>query len=265
MRAVRFTGFGPAEVLREVEVPDPVAGPGEEPVRVTSIGVNHGETLIRSGRGAALVPWYPAAVTPDGRLGSEVVGTTAAGRRVVGVPSGEGYAELAVLKEPVEVPDGVGDHEALALVLQGATARQAVRRAAVVPGERSWWRPPQAGSAPCSCRSRHGREPSWWPPRAARRSWRRPVSWARTRPSTTPSTGGTSGGPRSTWRSRRSAGRSRGGRSNCCGVADRARRRAAAGRRRRCPPGAGVPRHDRQADPGPVTPRPLLSYTEGLR
>ncbi|WP_309114451.1 zinc-binding dehydrogenase [Saccharothrix sp.] len=136
MRAVRFTEFGPADVLEVVEVPDPVPGPGEELVRVTAIGVNYGETVIRSGKGRKLFPWYPAALTPTGQLGTEVVGTTEDGRRIIGVPSGDGYAELAAVKDGVEVPDHITDHEALALLLQGSTAVQAVERARVAPGDR---------------------------------------------------------------------------------------------------------------------------------
>ncbi len=136
MRAVRFTEFGPADVLKVVEVPDPEPGPGEELVRVTAIGVNYGETVIRSGKGARLFPWYPAAVEPDGRLGSEVVGITADGRRLIGTPAGEGYAELAAIKDGMEVPDDITDHEALALLLQGSTAVQAAERAQLGPGDR---------------------------------------------------------------------------------------------------------------------------------
>ncbi|MEU5693997.1 zinc-binding dehydrogenase [Actinosynnema sp. NPDC020468] len=135
MRAVRFTEFGPPSVLREVEVPDPVAGPGEELVRVTAIGLNYGETVIRSGKGVRLFPWYEGTARPA-PLGSEVVGVTADGRRLAGAPVGDAYAELAVLRDPVEVPDDVSDHRALALLLQGATALAAFDAARAAAGER---------------------------------------------------------------------------------------------------------------------------------
>ncbi|MCE6993662.1 zinc-binding dehydrogenase [Saccharothrix sp. S26] len=135
MRAVRFHEFGPADVLEVREVPDPTPGPGQVLVRVTAIGVNYGETLIRSGRATEVVPWYDLA---PGALGGEVVGVTDDGRRLIGFALGEGYAERAVLPEDAtEVPDGVSDHEALALYLQGATAIAAVDAVRPAAGERA--------------------------------------------------------------------------------------------------------------------------------
>ncbi|WP_367136496.1 zinc-binding alcohol dehydrogenase family protein [Saccharothrix sp. HUAS TT1] len=134
MRAVRFHEFGPADVLGVEEVPDPVAGPGQVLVRVTAIGLNYGETVIRSGKAGGVVPWLD--LTP-GALGGEVVGVTADGRRLIGFAQGQGYAEQALLPEDaLQVPDGVTDHEALALHMQGATAVAAMGAARLVAGER---------------------------------------------------------------------------------------------------------------------------------
>lgn len=115
-------------------MPDPVAGPGQVLVRVTAIGVNYGETIIRSGTGARVVPWYDLA---PGALGGEVVGVGPDGRRLIGFALGEGYAELALLPEDAtEVPDDVSDHEALALYLQGTTAVAAADAVRLAAGER---------------------------------------------------------------------------------------------------------------------------------
>ncbi|KOV84342.1 zinc-binding dehydrogenase [Nocardia sp. NRRL S-836] len=132
MKAVRFHEFGGPEVLRVEEVPDPV---GDTLVDVTAIGLNHGETVIRSGRGRELFPWYPGPALPA-TIGTEVIGTTADGRRVMGFPRDGGYATKAVVEHPVEVPDDVSDHAALALLLQGTTAVAAMRAARVRPGDR---------------------------------------------------------------------------------------------------------------------------------
>ncbi|MGM1063104.1 quinone oxidoreductase family protein, partial [Saccharothrix sp. Mg75] len=135
MRAVRFHEFGPADVLRVEEVPEPEAGPGEVPVRVTAVGVNYGETLLRSGATARVAPWVESRPGP---LGGEVVGVTDDGRRLIGFALGNGYAERAVLPEDsAEVPDDLSDHEALALFLQGATAVAAVDAVRLAAGERA--------------------------------------------------------------------------------------------------------------------------------
>lgn len=132
MKAVRFHEFGGPEVLRVEEVPDPV---GDTLVDVTAIGLNYGETVIRRGKGRELFPWYPGPSLPA-VLGSEVVGITRDGRRVMGVPRDGAYATKAVIEHPIDVPDDVSDHEALALLLQGTTAVAATKAARIQPGDR---------------------------------------------------------------------------------------------------------------------------------
>ena len=132
MKAVRFHEFGGPEVLKVEKVPDPA---GDTLVDVTAIGLNYGETVIRRGKGRELFPWYPGPSLPV-TLGSEVVGTTRDGRRVMGVPRDGAYATKAVVEHPIDVPDGVSDHEALALLLQGTTAVAAAKAARIQPGDR---------------------------------------------------------------------------------------------------------------------------------
>lgn len=115
MRAVVCTRFGGPEVLELGEVAEP-AGPLI--VEVSAAGVNFADTSRIAGtyRPQPALPFVP---------GTEVVGRTAAGRRVLApVFGGGGFAERAVVPEAdaVTVPDAVGDAEALALLVQGLTA-----------------------------------------------------------------------------------------------------------------------------------------------
>ncbi|KAA9110291.1 quinone oxidoreductase family protein [Microbacterium rhizomatis] len=125
MRAIQVLEFGGPEVLRPADVPEPRVGEGQILVHVDRAGVNYADThqaentyLSRS-----TVPMVP---------GGEVVGRTDDGRRVVALVDGGGYAERAAALESqsFEVPDGVDDVSALALIVQGATAWLLLRRTA---------------------------------------------------------------------------------------------------------------------------------------
>ncbi|HWO66395.1 MAG TPA: zinc-binding dehydrogenase [Umezawaea sp.] len=147
MRAVRIHEFGPPEVLRVDDVPDPVAGPGEVLVEVTAIGLNYGETLQRSRASSELYDWYPEPALPT-IPGVEVTGvvrsvgqdvsTDLVGTEVVGFALRGAYAELAVLPAAgaVPVPTGLDSRHALALFLQGVTAAGLMDAARIQPGER---------------------------------------------------------------------------------------------------------------------------------
>ncbi|MBU3673898.1 MAG: NADPH:quinone oxidoreductase family protein [Solirubrobacteraceae bacterium] len=133
MRAVQQLAFGGPEVLEPAELPDPQPGPGELLVEVELAGVNFADTHQRRNEylAEAELPFVP---------GSEVAGIVAgSGRRVVAMTGGRGgYAELAVVPEAMafELPDGLGPHEALALLVQGLTAWHLLRSCArLAPGE----------------------------------------------------------------------------------------------------------------------------------
>lgn len=118
MRAIQQTEFGGPEVLQLVELPEPVAGPGEVLVRVTRAGLNFADTHAREDA-------YVAAQTLPLVPGSEVAGVREdTGERVVALVGTGGYAEYAVAAADrvVPIPDGVSDEVALALLLQGLTA-----------------------------------------------------------------------------------------------------------------------------------------------
>ncbi|MET7618925.1 zinc-binding dehydrogenase [Streptomyces sp. NPDC005408] len=123
MRAVRIDEFGGPEVLVPVEVPDPVAGPGEVLVRIAAAGVNRADALTRAGS-------YHRAGRPPLIPGLEASGTViAVGPGVSGISAGQQvmamgsanipgfYAELAAVPagQVTVLPDGIGLTEAAAL------------------------------------------------------------------------------------------------------------------------------------------------------
>jgi NADPH:quinone reductase-like Zn-dependent oxidoreductase len=126
MRAVQITRFGGPEVLDVVDLPDPVPGEGQQLYEVSSAGVNFADTH-------QIENSYPAAQQLPLVPGAEFVGTpVGGGQRVVGLLDGGGYAEKAVAHDFLTwpVPDGVSDEQALAVVLQGATAWHLLRTSA---------------------------------------------------------------------------------------------------------------------------------------
>jgi len=125
MRAIQVTEFGGPEVLVETELPDPQPAGGMVLLETSAAGINYADThqTENSYLAAAELPLIP---------GAEVVGSTPDGKRVVALVGSGGYAER-VLAAPVfmyEVPDGVGDGEALAIILQGTTAWHLLRTCA---------------------------------------------------------------------------------------------------------------------------------------
>ena len=131
MRAVQITEFGGPEVLRTVELDDPVPQPGQLLIDVSAIGVNYADThaVEDSYLSRSSLPMVP---------GGEVAGRTADGRRVVALTATGGYAERAVAwaNLAVDIPDAVSDGAALALVVQGLTAWNLLRTSArMAPGE----------------------------------------------------------------------------------------------------------------------------------
>jgi NADPH2:quinone reductase len=126
MRAVQITRFGGPEVLDVVEVPDPVPGDGQQLYDVSTAGLNFADThqIENSYLAQQTLPLIP---------GAEFVGTpVGGGQRVVGLLEGGGYAEKVVAHDFLTwpVPDGVRDEQALAVVLQGATAWHLLRTSA---------------------------------------------------------------------------------------------------------------------------------------
>jgi NADPH:quinone reductase len=126
VRAIRITRFGGPEVLELVDdQPEPEAFPGGVVLDVTAAGLNYADTHQAENS-------YPTPATLPMVPGAEAVGIAADGRRLVALLNNGGYAEKAVAAEATafEVPDGVEDGQALALVLQGLTAWHLLRTTA---------------------------------------------------------------------------------------------------------------------------------------
>ena len=119
MHAVVITEPGEPDVLRWLEVPDPVPGPGEVVIEVAASGVNRADLMQREGRyppppGA---PPYPG-LECSGRVRSVGDGVTGwrPGDEVCALLAGGGYAEQVVVPagQLLPVPARVGLTEAAA-------------------------------------------------------------------------------------------------------------------------------------------------------
>jgi len=131
MRAIQITEFGGPEVLVLRELDEPKPPDGFVVLDVLAAGVNWADTHQAENTylAAAELPLVP---------GGEVIGTTPEGKRVVAFLNGGGYAERVVAHPSLmwEVPDGIADAQALALVLQGTSAWHLLRTSAQLrPGE----------------------------------------------------------------------------------------------------------------------------------
>ena len=143
MRAVRFDEYGGVDVLKVVEVPRPIAGPGQVLVEVKAAGINPGEAKIREGLLHARWP----ATFPSGQ-GSDLAGIVAGtGSGVTGFAVGDevigftddraSQAEYVIVErehltaKPAEVPWEVAG----SLFVAGATAWAAVRAIELSEGD----------------------------------------------------------------------------------------------------------------------------------
>ena len=143
MKAVRFDTYGGIDVLKVVDVPTPVPGPGQVLVQVKAAGINPGEGKIRAGMLDALWP----ATFPSGQ-GSDLAGIVAevgpgstgvsVGDEVIGFTDNRAsQAEYVVVEERnlTAKPAGLPWVVAGSLFVAGATAYAAVRAVALTDGD----------------------------------------------------------------------------------------------------------------------------------
>jgi len=144
MKAIRVHEFGPPEVMKLEDIPDPKPGSGQVVVRIHAAGVNPVETYIRSGI-------YPKPPTPDtpytpGADGAGIIeevgeGVTSmkVGDRVYTAGSLTGtYAEKALCTETqvYALPERASFAQGAAMFVPYGTAyRSLFHRAHASPGE----------------------------------------------------------------------------------------------------------------------------------
>jgi NADPH2:quinone reductase len=116
---------GGPEVLDFMEIERPVPGPGQLLVKVAATGVNFIETYQRSGTYKVNYPFTPgseaAGVVEEIGEGVEDYNVGSRVATAEGTACYAGYIVLDAVKA-LPVPDGVDDHTAAALPLQGMTA-----------------------------------------------------------------------------------------------------------------------------------------------
>jgi len=141
MKAIVVHQYGPPEVLRYEEYPDPAPGPGEVLVRVAAASVNPVDYKRRAG---LTTEFYPLKF--PGLIGVDVAGTVIRlGPGVEGFSIGDPvfamaddtYAELCVVKAAIlaKVPKGLDLIEAAALPLATTTGNQLLLATKVDVGE----------------------------------------------------------------------------------------------------------------------------------
>jgi NADPH:quinone reductase len=146
MRAIQVRDFGPPDVLRLADLPDPVPGPDQVLIAAAACDVLFVDTMIRSGAGADYFPVRPPYVPGNGVGGTVVaVGESVSpqwlGQRVAAHTGGSGgtggYARLAMsdVENAVVVPDDVDLLAATAVLHDGTTALRVLEISGVRPGE----------------------------------------------------------------------------------------------------------------------------------
>jgi NADPH2:quinone reductase len=131
MRAIQITEFGGPETLEVRDLPDPVPGTDQQVFDVLAAGINYADTHATENS-------YLAQQTLPLIPGGEVVVRGHDGTPMLGLVRTGGYAQRIALdsRQLFPIPHGVADGEALAALVQGATAWHLLRTSThLQPGE----------------------------------------------------------------------------------------------------------------------------------
>ena len=132
-KAIRIHETGGPEVLRfeDIEIGDP--GPGEVRITHSAVGLNFIDIYLRTG--LYPLPGLPCVVGLEGAGRVDAVGDGVTefqpGDRVAyAAPQPGAYAEARLIPADrlVKLPDGISDHQAAAMMLQGMTVEYLIRR-----------------------------------------------------------------------------------------------------------------------------------------
>ncbi len=127
MKAIVATRPGGTEVMKMVDLPEPVAGPGQVVVDVAAAGVNFSDIGVRRGViGHDIQFPHILGVEGAGRV-VEIgagVGDFVPGQRVAWAYGPGSYAERVAISADtlVPLPDQIDEQQAAALMMQGLTA-----------------------------------------------------------------------------------------------------------------------------------------------
>lgn len=151
MRAVAVTTYGGPEVLRQVDIDEPHAGPGRVRIRVHAATVNPADVLLRIGDiddalHASTLSWpYRPGLEAAGfvdEIGPDTRTDVHIGDRVMAImmpieDSGGAYAEYVIVDadQVTAAPAGTSHAQAATLPMNGLTARRALDVLNLTPGE----------------------------------------------------------------------------------------------------------------------------------
>ncbi|NDF93163.1 MAG: NADPH:quinone oxidoreductase family protein [Actinobacteria bacterium] len=123
MKAIYITEFGGPEVMKYLDLAEPVPAGSQVLLDVTSIGINYADThqTENSYLSTQKLPLIP---------GMEVVGKMPDGSRVLALAATGGYCQKTLVnpKTVIPLPDQISDGQALAMMVQGSTAHLILKK-----------------------------------------------------------------------------------------------------------------------------------------